>query len=99
MKHQEPIKISKELGHESNHHLEDGRHQNRPLVQKHLTRNKAIPFRVSTLAIGNGAKAHSTMMEEEERSECGGWNRVPPPSITSALFPRKEERVGTIVAG
>jgi len=36
------------------------------------------------------------MMEEEERSECHGWNCVPPPSITSVLFPRKEERVGTI---
>lgn len=29
-------------------------------------------------------------------SECREWNRVPPPSITSVLFPRKEERVGTI---
>jgi len=77
----------------------DGRHQNRPLEQKHLTRNKAIPFRASTLAIGNGAKAHSIITEEEERSECHGWDRVPPPSITSVVFPRKEERVGTIKAG
>ena len=56
------------LGHESNHHLMDGRHQNRPLVQKHLTRNKAIPFRGSTLAIGKGSKS--------SQSHDGGRRKV-----------------------